>query len=54
MKAQEKAEFEIEMSISGITVELDNVEIFHFDALGNTHRVNGVSVLANANAILGI
>ena len=42
------------MSISGITVELDNVEIFHFDALGNTHRVNGVSVLANANALLGI
>ena len=32
LKAQEKAEFEIEMSISGITVELDNVEIFHFDA----------------------
>ena len=54
LKAQEKAEFEIEMSISGITVELDNVEIFHFDALGNTHRVNGVSVLANANALLGI
>lgn len=54
LKAQEKAEFEIEMSISSITVELDSVEIFHFDALGNTHRVNGVSVLANMNAILGI
>ncbi len=54
LKAQEKAEFEVEMSISAITVEIDNVEIFHFDALGNTHRVNGTSVLANVNAILGI
>lgn len=54
LKAQEKAEFEIEMSVSGITVELDNVAIFKFDALTNVHEVNGVSVLANANAILGI
>jgi uncharacterized protein len=54
LKAQEPAEFEAEFSIFAITVELDSVEMFHFDALGNTHRVNGQNQLAAVNAILGI
>lgn len=54
LKAQEKAEFEIEMSISAITAELDNVEFFHFDAHTGAYRINGVDVLAADRAILGI
>lgn len=54
LKAQEKADFEIEMSISEITLEIENVEIFHFSAITNAYRVNGVSVISTANSILGI
>lgn len=54
IKAQEMAEFEAEFSVSSITCELDGVEMFHFDALGNTHRVNGVNMLSQVNAILGL
>ena len=54
MKPQEMAEFEVEMSVSEITVELDNVEIFHFSALTDAHRVNGVTVNQVANNNVGI
>lgn len=54
LKAQEKAEFEFEFSMTAMTVDLNSVEIFNFDALGNTHRVNGVDQLASLRAVLGI
>lgn len=53
-KAQEMAEFEVELSVSSITLEENGVEIHHFNAFTNELRVNGVDKTAAFRANLGI
>ena len=52
--AQEAAEFEMDFSVNALTIEENGVEIFHFDALANTYRVDGVDLLATYRSNLGI
>lgn len=53
-KAQEAAEFEMEFSVSAVTIEENGVELWHFDANTNTYRVAGIDKTATFRANLGI
>lgn len=53
-KAHENAEFESNLSVTYVKMEVDGGEVVEIDVLSNIYKVNGVDILANYRANLGI
>lgn len=53
-KAHENAEFEVNLAITYIKLEVEGVAVFEVDVLANVFKINGIDALATYRANLGV
>lgn len=52
-KAHENAEYESQLAVSYVKLEIGGVAVVEIDVISNIYKVNGVDILANYRANLG-